>query len=65
LRTKGNKGRGKVVNEKMKEAWEELKQWLIEGVEYMEECGVLERKVAYKSVLDEMEILGYLTLKVG
>jgi hypothetical protein len=50
LRTKGNKGRGKVANEKMKEAWEELKQWLIEGVEYMEECGALERKVAYKSV---------------
>ena len=23
----------------------------------MEECGALERKVAYKSVLDEMEIL--------
>jgi hypothetical protein len=54
-----------VVNEKMKEAWEELKQWLAKGIEYMEECGALERKVAYKSVLDEMEILGYLTLKVG
>ena len=41
----------------MKEAWEELKQWLIEGVEYMEECGALERKVAYKSVLDQIELL--------
>lgn len=41
----------------MKEAWEELKQWLAKGMEYMEECGALERKVAYKSVLDEMEIL--------
>lgn len=49
----------------MNEAWEELRQWLIEGVEYVEECGALERKAAYKSVLDEMEILGYLTLKVG
>jgi hypothetical protein len=57
LRTKGNKGQGKVVNEKMNEAWEELKQWLTKGIEYMEECGALERKVAYKSVLDEMEIL--------
>jgi hypothetical protein len=30
---------------------------LTKGIEYMEECGALERKVAYKSVLDEMEIL--------
>lgn len=57
MRTGGNKGQGKVVNEKMNEAWEELKQWLAKGIEYMEECGALERKVAYKSVLDEMEIL--------
>ncbi len=41
----------------MKEAWEELRQWLIEGVEYMEECGASERVMAYKSVLDEMGLL--------